>query len=73
MNGGRFIQYDVIDEKKQLIVAPAETSRQGKIAGLIDDTFAHHLPEFFLRDPEFFSIITNNLRIFLGCHNQDNS
>ena len=67
--GRSFIENCVLDHNEQLIIASAKMSGQGIVLCLRDDAFAHHLPEFFLGDPEFFFVVTDNAGVlFLNRH-----
>ncbi len=67
--GRRFIKDCVLDHDEQLIITATKMSGQRIILCLRDDAFAHHFPEFFLGDPEFFFVVTNNASVlFLDRH-----
>ncbi len=67
--GRGFIENCVLDHNEQLIITATKMSGQRIILCLRDDAFAHHFPEFFLGDPEFFFVVTNNASVlFLDRH-----
>ena len=66
--GRGLIENSMLYRDQQLVVTSPKTAGQGKVSGLHDDPFAHHIPELFLGEPVLFVIVAQNQGGLLDFH-----